>query len=84
MGLPVVTSQAGASDAVRDGFNGIVLQQLSAENLASALDKMTSDREFRERLTQNCISQIDPAAFNKKMAEWESLFELPAMESQDH
>ena len=82
MGLPVVASQAGAGDAVKDGFNGIVLQKLSAESLASALDRVTSDQSLREQLTRNCIDQINPATFTKKMAEWERVFESPSLKNQ--
>ena len=76
MGLPVVASEAGASGVVINGFNGIVLQTLSAENLANALDRMTSDEDLREKLTSNCIGQSDGASFHQKMGEWEKLFDL--------
>jgi len=76
MGLPVVVSEAGAGGVVVNGFNGIVLQTLSAENLANALDRMTSDEDLREKLTNNCLGQSDGASFHQKMGEWENLFEL--------
>jgi len=78
MGLPVVTSPAGAGDVVKHDVNGIVLQELSVENLANALERMVSDSDLRKKLTLSCISQIDRGVSKKKISEWESLFELPA------
>ena len=78
MGLPVVTSLAGAGDVVKDDVNGIVLQELSVENLANALERMVSDSDLRKKLTLSCISQIDRGVSKKKISERESLFELPA------
>jgi GalNAc-alpha-(1->4)-GalNAc-alpha-(1->3)-diNAcBac-PP-undecaprenol alpha-1,4-N-acetyl-D-galactosaminyltransferase len=83
MGLPVLTTQAGGGDAVKDGFNGIVIDELSARVLARALDQFTSNRDLRRRLTHNCARQMGSDVFIKEMAEWENLFDIPIPNSQD-
>ncbi len=54
-GLPViVSSTAGVSEMVTDGVDGLVLgNPADARGLASMIDRLHKDREFRSRLGEN-------------------------------
>jgi glycogen synthase len=50
-GLPVVVSaRGGASEIVRDGVDGLVVDPFDRDALASAIDSVLSDTEQRKRL----------------------------------
>ncbi|MCB2203157.1 glycosyltransferase family 4 protein [bacterium] len=52
--LPVVSSNMGAiPDMVKDGYNGIVLDIVSPDEIAIALAKLIRDRELREEMGRN-------------------------------
>jgi glycosyltransferase involved in cell wall biosynthesis len=50
-GVPVIaTSSAGTRDIVRDGVDGLLVDQHTPEGVASALDRVLTDGAFRDRL----------------------------------
>jgi len=51
MGVPVITSDArGCRDVVRDGIDGIVLRDPSAEAMSAAVLRLAGDPDYRRKL----------------------------------
>jgi glycosyltransferase involved in cell wall biosynthesis len=60
MGVPVITrASRGCRHVVRDGIDGLVLEDCSAENLRAAMRGLTGDPALRDRLSQNAIAGRD-------------------------
>lgn len=52
--LPVfATNVGGAQAVVRDGINGVVVEQESWQKLTDVMNRYASDRDFRSRLNEN-------------------------------
>lgn len=51
-GLPVVTTRSAGSHVV-DGWSGLIVPERDSEALASAIERIVTDREFRAYLARN-------------------------------
>ena len=50
-GLPVITTESAGS-VIQDGVEGLIVPERDPDALASAIDKLVSDREMRTRIAQ--------------------------------
>jgi glycosyltransferase involved in cell wall biosynthesis len=60
-GLPVIASEAvgaAAGGLVKDGVNGIIVPEKSAEAIARALNRILGDRDYRDRLGRAARDEI--------------------------
>ncbi len=56
-GIPVVTSASrGCGDAVRQGVDGLVLDDVSAESVGDALTTLLNDSALRQRMSNNAVA----------------------------
>jgi glycosyltransferase involved in cell wall biosynthesis len=71
MGVPVIASGVGGlPELVRNGETGILLESLSAEQIADAVSKLAGDDLLREKLTSNAQTfsrQFDVANQGEKI-----------------
>lgn len=63
MGLPCLATRVGiATDVVRDGFNGMLVDRFDEERMAEALIEMTRDDSLRAELARNAsVPEIIPS-----------------------
>jgi glycosyltransferase involved in cell wall biosynthesis len=65
MGVPVITSNArGCRDVVRHGVDGVILEEVSQDHVAAAMERFVTDAEYRARLSENALAGRD--RFNRK------------------
>lgn len=75
MGLPCIVSDVnGATDAVINGQNGIVIPKKDSEALYQAMKQLYSDRELREKMSANARPFV-AERFNRKDV-WEATLEM--------
>lgn len=74
MGIPVISTDAtGTKDAVSDGYSGILVPVKDTQELKSAMLRLASNKEERERLAQNGLTW---AQNFKREDIWQGLHEL--------
>jgi glycosyltransferase involved in cell wall biosynthesis len=60
MGVPVITrASRGCRHVVRDGVDGVVLDDCSIENLCAAMRRLTSDLPLHDRLSREAVRGRD-------------------------
>jgi phosphatidylinositol alpha-1,6-mannosyltransferase len=58
-GKPVIVTDAGApKEYIKDGENGLIVEQKNHRTLANAIIRLTSDSELRERLVNNGLATV--------------------------
>jgi glycosyltransferase involved in cell wall biosynthesis len=68
-GLPVVaTPLTGIPEAVRDGFNGLIVPPGDPRSLAGAIERLIHDRELYERLRANARRSVAPQFDRRRTA----------------
>ncbi len=56
-GIPVIgTKGCGAEDAIKDGYNGILVEQNNVDQTAEALNRILSDAHFAKQLGDNGVA----------------------------
>jgi glycosyltransferase involved in cell wall biosynthesis len=56
MGVPVISTNAtGTKDAVSNGFNGLLVEPKSVDDLVAAMQKLIDNTEMRTRMGENGI-----------------------------
>jgi len=54
MGVPVISTKAtGSKDAVKDGYNGILIEPKSVKELTNAMQKLYDDKDLRQSMGKN-------------------------------
>lgn len=67
-GLPVIAgSDGGSTDAVRHGYNGLVVDGQSIADIASAMRRLRDDVELRERLREGALGQATRAGWTERV-----------------
>lgn len=74
-GLPCVsTSVNGVRGTIRNGYNGFIVEEMTAESLAEGILKMISS-EHKEEMSQNARESAKPFEKDNIMQMWIKLFE---------
>jgi glycosyltransferase involved in cell wall biosynthesis len=74
-GVPVVaTTSPGTRDIVRDGENGLLVDQHDPASLASALDRLLGDDALRQRMSEQARRSVQPFALAAVAAEYDRVF----------
>jgi glycosyltransferase involved in cell wall biosynthesis len=60
MGVPVITLNVrGCRDVVRNGFDGVILEQGTEEDVSAAMHRLIADPGYREQLARNALAGRD-------------------------
>jgi len=74
MKVPVITTDAtGTKDAVRHDYNGLIIPKYDTQELKTAMLRLYSDRELREKFGEN--GKIWSSNFNNKII-WDGMNKL--------
>jgi len=69
-GLPVIaTSVGGIVDTVKDGINGLLVNQKDPKSIAEAIDRIISDQDLEKKLIENSketLKEFSPSIIAKK------------------
>jgi spore coat protein SA len=61
-GRPIVATRVGGvPELLKDGYNGLLVDPLSAEELSSAIDKLVNSLHLREQLGRNARISVESA-----------------------
>jgi glycosyltransferase involved in cell wall biosynthesis len=64
-GRPVIaTRQSGASELIRDGENGFVVESRSVDGLRARLQLLAADRSLRERMGARAPAAVSHLSYN--------------------
>lgn len=75
-GVPVVSFDfmCGPKDIIKQGQNGLIVNNGDVEGLADAIMRVMDDESFRKRLSQNALSAVSTYSEEAVMAQWTKLF----------
>ena len=60
MGLPIIaTKVSGNVDAIKDGYNGLLVDSKSSDALAEKIELLLSDRSLARKLGKNARKMIE-------------------------
>lgn len=60
MGVPVITLNVrGCRDVVRNGFDGVILDEGTEEHVSAAMHRLVAEPDYREQLSRNAIAERD-------------------------
>lgn len=72
IGLTVIsTTVSGATDLIRDGVNGFLVEKNNPQKMTEALKKIADDKELRIRMAKEAVKLNDVLAAKKIMLQWE-------------
>ena len=77
VGTPVISFDcpSGPSELIRDGENGILVENQNFEALITAMNKMHTDHEFYNRCKANTSSSVEKFSAKNVISKWCQLFE---------
>jgi glycosyltransferase involved in cell wall biosynthesis len=83
-GLPVIVSrQAGVSEIIHDGVDGLILEEpTDAEGLARLIRQLCNDAELRRRLAANAIQTAQQYTWAHNAEQTKELFEQVVAQKQ--
>ena len=74
-GIPVVTTDVGgSSEIVEDGITGFVVPPKNSKALASAMIKLLTDAELRERMTLEGLRKVKEFSVDTMVEKTEALY----------
>lgn len=78
-GVPVVATDCdyGPPELVRDGVNGFLVPAGQAGELATALDRLLSSPELRERMSRNALESVKRFSPDIVLERWDELLGPP-------
>lgn len=74
VGVPSVSTDCGGGGArflIQDGENGLLVPQKDEEKMAEAMEKILSDKDFAEKISENGRKLQETLAPEKIYGEWE-------------
>ncbi|NLB71755.1 MAG: glycosyltransferase family 4 protein, partial [Chloroflexi bacterium] len=72
----VATDVPGSRDIIEDGVSGLLVEPENAIDLASAIQRLINDRQFRERIGKAARIRIEEHfSIEKEVAAHEKLYE---------
>lgn len=75
VGVPSVSTDCGGGGArflIQDGENGLLVPQKDEEKMAEAMEKILSDKDFAEKISENGRKLQETLAPEKIYGEWEN------------
>lgn len=77
LGVPSISTKvSGAKDLIKDGDNGILVEQNSINDLIDAIESVISDSSLSERLSRNSIKLSKKLDVDRIIQEWINVFNL--------
>lgn len=77
LGVPSISTKvSGAIDLIKDGYNGILVEQNSVDDLADAIKSVISDPSLSERLSRNSRKLLKELDVDRIVQEWNEAFSL--------
>ena len=76
IGMPVVCTDCpigGAKAVIKNGENGMLVPVDNAEELAEAIEKVITDKDLSEKLSENAVRIKDEVSLKKIAKEWMTL-----------
>jgi len=74
-GLPIVaTSNSGASSAVKDGYNGLLVHQNDLRATTDAVLKILEDSEFKTKLGNNSREWVKEFSWEKIITDYNKIY----------
>lgn len=75
-GLPVVSYdfKCGPKDIIDEGSNGLLVREGDIDGLASAMMKLMSDEQLRQRMSENAKKVVETYSEENVMRQWLDLF----------
>lgn len=75
-GLPVVSYdfKCGPKDIIDEGSNGLLVRERDIDGLASAMMKLMSDEQLRQRMSENAKKVVETYSEENVMRQWLDLF----------
>ena len=76
-GTPVVSFDcpSGPSELIKDGENGVLVENQNFDALINAMDKMHSDEEFYKHCKSNTITSVEKFSAKNIISKWEQLLD---------
>ena len=75
MGCPCVSyALTGPGEIIKDGVDGILVENQNIDKLAEAMSVMMRDKDLRKRLSRNALETVTRFSVEKITDQWESLF----------
>ena len=76
LGLPVISTRvAGATDLIKNGVNGLLVDTNNPNQLSEAIDLLLSDTEFRKKLSTEAVKVADKLNVELIAQKWIDLIE---------
>lgn len=76
LGVPVlsVDCEAGPKEIIKNGFNGLLVENFNKEALAEGMNRFIEDSETHTTCKENALKSINKFSINEISNEWKSLF----------
>lgn len=75
MGLPCITTNcAGATEAVDNGVDGIIIPIRNREKMSAAMEKLITDASLRKKFSEKAVEHSKQFQVDNVVTQWERLF----------
>ena len=72
--LPSISTDCiGSKEVIRDGIDGIIVENHNADKLAQAIHRLISNKDERNRLSEKAVEVVERFSYDKVMAKWHEL-----------